>query len=143
MATEQSTVANIFRRAQALRGENPSMSNKDLQARLVREFKGGAFPSMATLAIPEQDSRAPEEDWSAGLSIVARGIQTESWEEIASGIVLSLEQTEKYERERGHSGSADEWHDRTVGIRDPLTKGVNKWMPDELMSLAERNARKS
>jgi hypothetical protein len=142
MAENQTSVADIFRRAQALRGENPQMSLKDLRARIVREFRGGPFPSMDRLTIPEQDARAPEEDWSSGLSLVGRGIQTGNWEDVAAGIALSLEQTERYERERGTLGQADDWHDRSVGIREPLTKGLGKWMPDELKQLVEK-AKKS
>src|SRR5687767_11645909 len=135
---KQTTVADIFRRAQAIRREKPQLALKDLRAQLVREYKGGEFPSAHTLTIPEQDARAPEEDWSAGLSLVSRGIQQQNWDDIAAGIALSLDQTDKYESERGHTGAADEWHDRSVGIREPLAKGVGKWMPEELMNLAER-----
>lgn len=136
------SVADIFRRAQALRRENPDMPLKDLRRRLVDEYKGAAFPPLYNLTIPEQDARAPEEDWSAGLSLVRRGIQQEDWTEVIRGISLSLEQTDGYERERGRPGTADEWHDRTVGIRTPLDKGVGKWMPEELMRLAEKATKK-
>lgn len=136
------SVADIFRRAQALRRENPQLPLKDLQKRLVDEYKGAPFPPLYNLAIPEQDARAPEEDWSAGLSLVRRGIQQEDWNEIIKGISLSLEQTDGYERERGRPGTADDWHDRTVGIRDPLAKGVGKWMPEELMRMAEKQMKK-
>ncbi len=142
MAENQPTVADIFRRAQAMRGENPQGTLKELRAKIVREFRGGAFPPMDKLAIPEQDARAPEEDWSAGLSLVRRGIQNDDWEDVAAGIALSLEQTERYERDRGYLGQTDDWHDRSVGIKEPLTKGLGKWMPDELKQLVEK-ARKS
>jgi hypothetical protein len=141
--SKQTSVADIFRRAQAIRRERPEMPLKELKAQLVREYKGTAFPPVYNLTIPEQDARAPEEDWSAGLSLVVRGIQREDWNDVANGIALSLDQTDRYEKERGHSGAADEWHDRSVGIREPLAKGVNKWMPDELMNLAERATKKS
>lgn len=139
---KQTSVADIFRRAQAIRRETPDMSLKNLKAQLVREYRGTAFPPVYNLTIPEQDARAPEEDWSAGLSLVLRGIQREDWNDIADGITLSLDQTARYEQERGHSGAADEWHDRSVGIREPLAKGVGKWMPDELMNVAERATKK-
>ena len=142
MSHEQPTVGDLFRRAQAMRRENQNLPLKDLKAQLVREFKGGPFPSVHTLAIPEQDARAPEEDWSAGLSLVLRGIQTENWNEIANGIALSLEQTDGYERDRGFSGSQDQWHDRSIGIKGPTEKGVGKWMPEELLRLAERATKK-
>jgi len=140
---KQTSVADMFRRAQAIRRERPDMTLKDLKAQLVREYKGKEFPPVYNLTIPEQDARAPEEDWSAGLSLVLRGIQREDWNDVANGIALSLDQTDRYERERGHSGAADEWHDRSVGIREPLAKGVNKWMPEELMNLAERSTKKT
>ncbi|HEX8069960.1 MAG TPA: hypothetical protein VF546_08415 [Pyrinomonadaceae bacterium] len=139
---QQTTVADIFRRAQALRRERPDASLKDLRAQLVREYRGAAFPPLDRLAIPEQDARAPEEDWSAGLSLVRRGIQNEDWDEIITGIALSLEQTERYESERGHGGAVDEWHDRAAGIRGQIEKGVGKWMPEELLRLAERAGKK-
>ena len=67
----------------------------------MREFSGGASAARPThLTIPEQDARAPEEDWSAGLPLVLRGIQQKDWNGIAQGIVLSLEQTENYEQKR-------------------------------------------
>ena len=132
MAQEQPTVADIFRRAQALRAENPKASYKDLKATLLKEFKGFAFPPTDRLTIPEQDSRAPEEDWTAGLPLVMRGIQQKEWKEVINGIMLSLEQTENYERQRGTQGSADDWHDRTVGISGSTDKGVGKWMPAEM-----------
>ena len=103
---------------------------------------GGPMPPLSNLTIPEQDDLAPEEDWTSGLSLVRRGIQNEDWREIMNGIVLSLEQTRRYERERGYLGQADDWHDRSVGIKEPLTKGVGKWMPEELMNLAERATKK-
>lgn len=142
MATEQQSVADIFRRAQAIRKENPLGSLKDIKAQLVKEFAGAPFPSADKLTIPEQDARAPEEDWTAGLPLILRGIQQKDWKEIANGIVLSLEQTDNYEKEHGRPGAIDTWHDRTIGIKEPTQKGVNKWMPQELLDLAERKARK-
>jgi hypothetical protein len=135
-------VADIFRRAQALRSENPQASYKEIKARLVEEYRGGPFPPTDKLTIPEQDARAPEEDWTAGLPLVMRGIQQQDWKDIADGIVLSLEQTENYERERGGDLTRDQWHDRSVGIEEPLKKGVNKWLPPELLLLAEREGKK-
>jgi hypothetical protein len=141
MAQEQQTVSDIFRRAQALRLENPRGSYKEIKAQLLKEYDGAPFPPTDRLTIPEQDSRAPEEDWTAGLPIVMRGIQQQDWKEVISGILLSLEQTENYEQQRG-TQDQDTWHDRTVGIKESLTKGVNKWMPEELMALAERQTKK-
>ena len=95
----------------------------------------------ATLAFPEQDSLAPEEDWTAGLPLVLRGIQQKDWKDIVDGVVLSFEQTERYQKERGPLQS-DDWHDRTVGINQAEEAGINKWLPKELMSLAEQKQRK-
>ncbi|HKQ99310.1 MAG TPA: hypothetical protein VJT09_01480 [Pyrinomonadaceae bacterium] len=142
MAQEQQTVADLFRRAQSLRQQNPQLSYKDLKAQLLKECQGAPFPPTDRLTIPEQDARAPEEDWTAGLPIVMRGIQQQDWKEVIAGIVLSLEQTENYERQRGSTQNRDDWHDRTVGISEPLKKGVGKWMPEELMALAERSVKK-
>ena len=143
MVQQQPTVADIFRRAQLLRKEHSDWSLKQLSQQLVKDFSGGAFPPLYNLTIPEQDARAPEEDWTAGLPIVRRGIQLQDWNEVVAGIILSLEQTDNYERERGAEGSRDDWHDRSVGIDDAVAKGVGKWMPEELLALAERKGKKS
>ena len=133
------SVADLFRRAQAIRQENSQLAYRDLAKQLVNEFSRGPFPPTHNLTIPEQDARAPEEDWSAGLPLVLRGIQQKDWKDVAQGIVLSLEQTENYERTRGAEGSRDDWHDRSRGIKGAVEKGVGKWMPEELMKLAEKN----
>src|SRR6267142_3586233 len=137
MANEAPSVADLFRRAQAIRRESPQTTYKDVAKQLVREYSGTAFPPTYNLTIPEQDARAPEEDWTAGLPLVRRGIQFQDWNEVANGIVLSLEQTENYERERGPEGTRDDWHDRSVGIGEATAKGVSKWMPEDLIKLAE------
>ena len=142
MVQQQPTVADIFRRAQAMRQEHSDWSYKQVQDALVKEFSGAAFPPLYNLTIPEQDARAPEEDWTAGLPIVRRGIQFEDWNEVVAGILISLEQTENYERERGPEGTRDDWHDRSVGIDEAEAKGVGKWMPEELLALAERKGKK-
>ncbi|HKG46953.1 MAG TPA: hypothetical protein VKB02_09510 [Pyrinomonadaceae bacterium] len=142
MDQQQPSVSDIFRRAQSMRQENPDWSYKQIKEQLVKAFSGGSFPSLHNLTIPEQDARAPEEDWTAGLPIVRRGIQFEDWDEVITGIVISLEQTENYERARGPEGNRDDWHDRNVGIDDAVAKGVGKWMPEELIALAERKGKK-
>jgi len=142
MAQEQPTVSDIFRRAQTIRRENPNAAYQETAAQLVREFSTGPFPPTYNLTIPEQDARAPEEDWTAGLPLVLRGIQQQDWNDIAQGIVLSLEQTENYERERGPEGTRDKWHDRSKGVEEATAKSVGKWMPEELVKLAERSAKK-
>jgi len=133
-------VADLFRRAQAIRKENARAAYRDIADQLVREFKGGAWPPTYNLTIPEQDALAPEEDWSAGLPLVLRGIQQKDWNDIARGIILSLEQTENYASTRRAEGNRDDWHDRSQGIRGAVDKGVGKWMPEELVKLAEKNA---
>ena len=126
------SVADLFRRAQAIRRESPETSYKEIHAQLVREYSGGPFPPVYNLTIPEQDARAPEEDWSAGLSLVRRGIQFQDWGEIIDGIILSLEQTDNYEKQRGPEGTRDDWHDRSRGIGEAESKAVGKWLPKEL-----------
>jgi len=134
------SVADLFRRAQAIRAENAQTGYRDIANQLVREFSSSQFPPTYNLTIPEQDARAPEEDWSAGLPLVMRGIQQKDWNDIAQGIVLSLEQTENYERTRGPEGTRDDWHDRSHGIKGATEKGVGRWMPEDLMKLAERSS---
>lgn len=142
MVQEQVSVADLFRWAQALRRENPQLPYKQVKQRLVKEFQGSPLPPLHNLTIPEQDARAPEEDWTAGLSLVRRGIQFNDWNDIADGIVLSLEQTENYESERGPEGTRDDWHDRSKGIKEAESEAVGKWMPQELMQMAERQTKK-
>lgn len=142
MAQNVSSASDLFRRAQVLRREKPEASYKQITELLIKEFTGKPFPSFHNLTIPEQDSRAPEEDWSAGLPLIRRGIQFQDWKEIIAGVILSLEQTENYEIQRGPEGNRDDWHDRTVGIEESTQKGVGKWMPEELMALAERHTKK-
>jgi hypothetical protein len=142
MSKEPTSVPELFRRAMALARENQGVSLKDLRRRLYDEFNGSPMPPLSNLTFPEQDARAPEEDWTAGLSIVRRGIQQEDWREIINGVAMGLDQTLRYERERGPLGQSDDWHDRTTGIEGALQKGVSKWMPEELMRLAEQATKK-
>lgn len=132
MVDEQVTVSGIFLYAQALKREHPEISYREIKERIVSDFKDKPFPPLHNLTIPEQDSRAPEEDWTAGLPLVRRGIQFSDWDEIAQGIVISLEQTENYERERGPEGTRDTWHDRSMGIEEITAKSLSKWLPEEL-----------
>src|SRR5882757_8656993 len=141
MDQQQPSVSDIFRRAQALRLENPQESYKQIKAKLIKEFTGKSFPPLYNLTIPEQDARAPEEDWTAGLPLIRRGIQQNDWPGIAQGITLSLEQTENYESQRGGEGTRDNWHDRSKGVAGATAKGIGKWMPEELMKLAEQSVR--
>lgn len=141
MANNETTVADIFRRAQAIKAENKNASYKDVKERLVNEFSSKSFPSYDKLTIPEMDGRAPEEDWTAGLPIVRRGIQNNDWKELMQGIIISLEQVENYEQQHGAENSKP-WHDRTKGIEKELDKTLSKWMPEELLQMAERAGKK-
>lgn len=138
--TNSPSASDLFRRAQAIRQENPQASYRDVSAQLVREFSGSPFPPTYNLTFPEQDARAPEEDWTAGLPLVLRGIQQKDWNDIAQGIVLSLEQIENYEHQRESEGTHDKWHDRTRGIKGATERGVGRWMPEDLVKLAERSS---
>jgi len=142
MPKEQTNVPDIFKRAMELARADESKPLRDVRRQLISEFEGSPMPSLHNLTFPEQDDLAPHEDWTAGLSIVRRGIQNDDWQEIVTGIMMSLDQTLRYSRDRGVAGSADDWHDRSVGIRGAIEKGVGKWMPDELMKLAERSTKK-
>ena len=140
MAQQTLSVSDLFRRAQQIKRERAELTYREIKVLMVKEFKGTPFPSFHNLTIPEQDARAPEEDWSAGLPIVRRGIQSQDWSEVVDGILLSLEQTENYELQRGPEGDRDKWHDRTTGIEEPTQKAVGKWMPEELVALAEKSS---
>ncbi|HKR61010.1 MAG TPA: hypothetical protein VJS64_14925 [Pyrinomonadaceae bacterium] len=142
MSQKPATAADLFRRAQEIQLNNAQASYKEIKEQLLREYKGQPFPPLYNLTIPEQDDRAPEEDWSAGLSLVRRGIQFQDWSEIVDGIILSLEQTVNYEKQRGPEGTRDDWHDRSRGIKEAESKAVGKWMPEELMKLAEEKSPK-
>ena len=138
----QTTVADIFRRALEIRRANANLSYKDMKQQIVNEFNGKAFPPVYNLTIPELDNIAPEEDWTSGLSLVLRGIQTEDWSEIADGIVLSLEQVENYPIQSGREDDpAKEWRNRHRGIAEAEAKNLQKWMPEELMAMAKRNTK--
>ncbi|MDQ3088690.1 MAG: hypothetical protein M3Q78_08840 [Acidobacteriota bacterium] len=140
--SNQITVSDIFRRALEMRKANPNASYKDVKSNIVSEFGGKPFPLTAFLTIPEYDSIAPEEDWTAGLPVVLRGIQTESWEEIAHGIIISLEQVENYPKESMREDAPEkEWRNRHKGIAEEEKKNMNKWMPEDLMNLAQRNVK--
>jgi hypothetical protein len=140
--SNQSTVSDIFRRALEIRASNPNGSIKDLTALIVAEFSGQPFPSPAFLTIPELDNIAPEEDWTAGLPVVLRGIQTEDWNEIAHGIIISLEQVENYPKQSGREDDpSKDWRNREKGIEESNAKNMSKWMPEDLMNLAKRSAK--
>lgn len=136
------TVSDIFRRALEIRKVNPTGSLKDLKSQIVSEYRGGPFPEQSLLTIPEYDNITPEEDWTAGLPVVLRGIQYEDWSEIAHGIAISLEQVENYPKESGREDDpAKEWRNRNRGIAEAEEKNFEKWMPEELMAMAKRNVK--
>lgn len=140
--TNSVTVSDIFRRALDLRRASPNQSFKDVKAQLISEFGGGSFPETAYLTIPEYDNIVPEEDWTAGLPVVFRGIQNQDWNDLAQGIIISLEQVENYPKESGREDDpAKEWRNRTRRIAEAEDKAVGKWMPEELMAMAKRNVK--
>lgn len=140
---EQMTVSDIFRRAMDIRQSNANASYQQIKDQLVSEFSGKPFPSTAKLTIPEYDNIAPEEDWTAGLPIVLRGIQFEDWKEIAQGIIICLEQVENYPKQSGREDSPEkEWRNRDRGIAGAEKKNYDKWLPEDLMNLAQRSTTK-
>lgn len=135
------TVSDIFRRALDIRQGNPNGSYNDLKAQLVSEFSGSAFPETAFLTIPEYDNVVPEEDWTAGLPVTLRGIQNEDWNDVILGIIISLEQVENYPKESGREDDpVKEWRNRGKTIAEAEEKVIEKWLPEELMAVAKRNA---
>jgi len=135
------TVSDIFRRALEMRVAEPNSSMAELKAHLMSEFGTKPLPDTAFLTIPEYDNIAPEEDWTAGLPIVLRGIQNDDWNDIIDGIVISLEQVENYPKQSGREDDpAKEWRNRSKSIASAEEKVIEKWMPDELMAMAKRRA---
>ena len=123
-----------------MRAANPDGSLKDLQKQIVAEYQGKPFPQTAYLTIPEYDNVVPEEDWTAGLPVVLRGIQNEDWNDIALGIVISLEQVENYPKQSGREDDPTKnWRNRTKGIAEEEDKVYEKWMPEDLMAMAKRS----
>ena len=140
--SDQTTVSDIFRRALEMRATDPNGSYKDVAKQIVSEFGGKPFPETAFLTIPEYDNIAPEEDWTAGLPVVLRGIQNEDWNDVAHGIIISLEQVENYPKESGREDDpAKEWRNRTKGIAAEEEKVLKEWMPADLMAMAKRNVK--
>lgn len=137
--SNQTTVSDIFRRALEIRAANPNADFKSVKSQIVSEFSGKPFPSTAQLTIPEYDNIAPEEDWTAGLPIVLRGIQNNDWNDVVHGIIISLEQVENYPKQSGREDDpAKEWRNRGKSIAEAEDKVIDKWMPEELMAMAKR-----
>ena len=140
--SDKPTVSGIFKRALEIRQANPNGDFKGVKEKIVSEFSGKPLPSPAFLTIPELDNIAPEEDWTAGLPIVLRGIQTEDWSEIAQGIIISLEQVENYPKQSGREDDPSKnWRNREKRIKEFSSKSVGKWMPEDLMNMAKRNTK--
>lgn len=140
--SERPTVSGIFKRAQELRQASPEGLLMDLKKQLVSEYSGNEFPSPEFLTIPELDNVTPEEDWTAGLPIVLRGIQNEDWNDVGQGIIISLEQVENYPKESGREDDpAKEWRNREKRISEVTEKSVGKWLPEDLMDVAKRSAK--
>lgn len=141
--SNQISVSDLYRRALEIRTANPNGSFNDVKEEIVSEFGSQPFPLPAFLTIPELDNIAPQEDWTAGLPVVLRGIQTEDWSEIAHGIIISLEQVENYPKESGREDAPEkEWRNRHRGIAEAEEKNMSKWMPEDLMNIAKRNTGK-
>lgn len=138
--SNQPTVTDIFKRALEIRKSNPNGSYDDVKSQLISQFGGGMFPATAYLTIPEYDNVVPEEDWTAGLPIVLRGIQNEDWKDVAHGIIISLEQVENYPKQSGREDDpSKDWRNRGKTIAEAEDKVMEKWMPEELMAVAKRN----
>src|SRR5436190_4770375 len=141
---DRPTVTDLFMRALEMRAADPNGSLKDVQKRIVNEFGSGPLPQTAFLTIPEYDNVVPEEDWTAGLPLVLRGIQNEDWNDIALGITLSLEQVENYPKQSGREDDPDKnWRNRTKRIKEAEDKVFQKWLPEDLMSMAKKNTETS
>ena len=59
------------------------------------------------------------------------------------GVVICLEQIENYPKQSGREDDPEkDWRDRNKGISEAEQKNWDKWMPEELMALAQRNTKK-
>ena len=138
---DRPTVTELFTRALEIRAADPNGSLKDVQSKIVSEFGGAPLPQTAFLTIPEYDNVVPEEDWTAGLPLVLRGIQNDDWNDVALGITLSLEQVENYPKQSGREDDpAKNWRNRTRRIQGAEDKVFEKWLPEDLMAVAKRSS---
>src|SRR5215212_656926 len=97
-------------------------------------------PTVADIFRRAQSLRKDHSDWSY------KQMQEQLVKDLSGGPFPSLHNLtipEQDERARGPEGDRDKWHDRSVGIDDAEAKGISKWMPDELLALAERKGKKS
>lgn len=140
--SNQPTVSDIFRRALEMRSSNPNGSFSDVKSQIISEFSGNQLPATAYLTIPEYDNIVPEEDWTAGLPVILRGIQNDDWNDVAHGIIISLEQVENYPKQSGREDDpAKDWRNRGTRITEAEDVMLDKWMPEELLATAKRNAK--
>ena len=71
-----------------------------------------------------------------------RGIQNENWDDVAHGIIISLEQVENYPKESGREDDpTKDWRNRGTRIAAEEDKVLKEWMPDDLMAMAKRNVK--
>src|SRR5215217_54578 len=102
MSKEPTSVPEIFKRGLALARENEGMSLKDLRRRLYDELKDSPMPPLSNPAV--QSSCGASASCSGKVRFESGGIQREDWREIINGVAMSLDQTLRYERERGTMG---------------------------------------
>ncbi len=75
------------------------------------------------------------------MPVTLRGIQNEDWNDVISGILISLEQVENYPKQSGREDDpVKEWRNRGASIAEAENKLLDKWMPEELLNLAKRQA---
>ena len=126
--SDRPTVSDIFRRALDLRAKNPNSTYADVKTQLIADYGSKQVPETAFLTIPEYDNIAPQEDWTAGLPVVLRGIQNDDWNDVVHGIIISLEQVENYPKQSGREDDpAKEWRNRGKGIAEAEDKVIEKW----------------
>jgi hypothetical protein len=103
---------------------------KDVAKQIVSEFGGKPFPETSFLTIPEYDNIAPEEDWTAGLPRRASRHPNEDWNDVAHGIIISLEQVENYPRNPAERTTPQRNGTTAQKASPPRKKKVLKeWMP--------------
>ena len=62
-------------------------------------------------------------------------------DELAQGIIISLEQVENYPKQSAREDDpVKQWRNRNRRIADAEEKVLDKWMPADLMDIARRNA---
>ena len=70
-------------------------------------------------------------------------IVNNDWNDVAHGIIISLEQVENYPKQSGREDDPDkEWRNRTRGIAGAEEKVYDEWLPADLMDLAKRSVKR-